>query len=277
MQPYVQSRRLINSESPQGKQSLDYETLRDVIDLALWAGQMLLQSGAESEQAEETVHRLGTGLGCDWLDIFVSPNAIVITAISSGEFRTKVRRVVNIGVNLHVVVEVSTLVDRVLAGELNRHELRLELERVSQMQPSYNRWTVALMVGAACGAFSRLFGGDWVIFAITFLAASVAMLLRQELQKHQFNPYLTVFITAFVTSAIACIAPVFHLGSQPQLALVSSVLLLIPGVPLINSVQDLLKGYPMTGIARGVAGAVIAACIALGLLLAMSLLKVNSL
>src|SRR5664279_3131435 len=136
MQPYVQSRTFINSESPQGKQSLDYETLRDVIDLALWAGQMLLQSGAESEQAEETVHRLGTGLGCDWLDIFVSPNAIVITAISSGEFRTKVRRVVNIGVNLHVVVEVSTLVDRVLAGELNRHELRLELERVSQMQPS---------------------------------------------------------------------------------------------------------------------------------------------
>ncbi len=256
---------------------LDYETLRDVIDLALWAGQMLLQSGAESQQVEETVHRLGTGLGCDWLDIFVSPNALVITAISNGEFRTKVRRVVNMGVNLRVVVEVSTLVDRVLTGELNRQELRAELERVSQSPMCYNLWTVALMVGAACAAFSRLFGGDWVVFGITFLAAASAMLLRQAFQKHGYNPFLTVVITAFAASAIAGIAPLFQLGNQPQLALVSAVLLLIPGVPLIHSVQDLMKGYPMTGIARGVNAGVIATCIALGLLLAMSLLGVNGL
>ena len=261
----------------QDKPPLDYDTLRDVIDLALWAGQMLLQSGAESQQVEETVHRLGTGLGCDWLDIFVSPNAIVITAISHGEFRTKVRRVMNVGVNLLVMVEVSALVDRVWADELNRHELREELERVSQMPMHYNRWIVALMVGAGCAAFSRLFGSDWTIFAITFFAAAFAMLLRQELQKHLVNPFLIVIITTFAASIIAGIAPLLHLGNQPQLALVSAVLLLIPGVPLIHAVQDLMKGYPMTGLARGVNAAVIATCIALGLLLAMSLLNVNGL
>jgi uncharacterized membrane protein YjjP (DUF1212 family) len=131
------------------------------------------------------------------------------------------------------------------------------------------------MVGAACAAFSQLFGGDWAIFAITFLAATIATLLRQELHKHALNPFLTVFITAFVVSVIASAAMLLQLGNQPQLALVAAVLLLIPGVPLINSVQDLLKGYMLTGIARGVTGGVIAACIALGLLLAISLLKVN--
>ena len=30
------------------KPPLDHETLRDVIDLSLWAGQLLLQNGAES-------------------------------------------------------------------------------------------------------------------------------------------------------------------------------------------------------------------------------------
>jgi uncharacterized membrane protein YjjP (DUF1212 family) len=271
MRPYA------TSPTQQNKPPLDYETLRDVIDLALWAGQMLLQSGAESQQVEETVHRLGTGLGCDWLDIFASPNALVITAISNGEFRTKVRRVVNVGVNLLVMVEVSALVDRVLEGELDRYELRKELERVSKMPMCYSRWTVALMVGAACAAFSRLFGGDWIIFIITFLAAALAMLLRQELQKRNFNPFLTVVITAFMGSSIASSAPLLHLGSQPQLALVSTVLLLIPGVPLIHAVQDLMKGYPMTGIARGVNAGVIATCIALGLLLAMSLFNLNGL
>jgi uncharacterized membrane protein YjjP (DUF1212 family) len=138
----------------QQKQPLEYETLRDVIDLALWAGQMLLQSGAESQQVEETVHRLGTGLGCDWMDILVSPNALVITAISAGEFRTKVRRVVNIGVNLQLQVEVNALVSQVVSGRLNRHDLRSHLVRVSQMPSCYNRLTVALMTGIACAAFS---------------------------------------------------------------------------------------------------------------------------
>ncbi|MEO8391794.1 MAG: threonine/serine exporter family protein, partial [Chloroflexota bacterium] len=244
---------------------------------SLWAGQLLLQSGAESQQVEETVHRLGTGLGCDWLDILVSPNALVITAISDGEFRTKVRRVVNIGANLRVVAEVSVLVQRVVAGELNRQELRVELEQVSQFQPSYSRWTVALMVGAACAAFSALFGGDALIFGDTFLAAAIAMLVRQELHKHHFNPFLTVVVTAFLASSIASSATLLHIGNQPRLALISAVLLLVPGIPLINSVQDLLKGHMVIGIARGVTGGVVAACIALGLLLALSLLKVNGL
>ncbi len=259
------------------KAPLDYDTLRDVIDLSLWAGQLLLQNGAESQQVEETVHRLGTGLGCDWLDIFVSPNALVITAISDGQFRTKVRRVISIGVNLQVIVEVSTLVQRVLTGEIDRTELRAELVRVSHLQPAYSRWTVALMVGAACAAFSFLFGGDVVVSGITFLASAVAMLFRQSMHKRHVNPFLTVTLTAFVASVIASSAPLLHLGNQPSLALIASVLLLVPGVPLINSVQDLMKGYQITGIARGVTGAVVAACIALGLLLAMSLMKVNGL
>ncbi len=259
------------------KPPLPYETLRDVIDLSLWAGQLLLQSGAESQQVEETVHRFGTALGCDWLEIFISPNAIAITAISAGEFRTKLRRVVNVGANLSVVAEIHTLVGRVLDGERDRVWLRAELTRISQLTPGYNRWTVALMVGLACGAFSQLFGGDLAIFAVTLIAAAVGMRVRQLLQQRQFNSFFIVSTTAFVVSLIAGLASVFQIGNRPQLALVSSVLLLIPGVPLINGVNDLIKGYMITGIARSVTGALVAASIALGLLLAMALLRINGL
>jgi Uncharacterized conserved protein len=85
------------------KDALEREELRDVIDLSLWAGQLLLQHGAEAERVEETVHRLGTALGCDWLDVLVSPNAIIATTSSGPEFRTKVRRVVGMRVDMTVV------------------------------------------------------------------------------------------------------------------------------------------------------------------------------
>ena len=98
------------------KPPLDKLALRDVIDLSLWAGQLLLQHGAESARIEETVHRLGTGLGADWMDILVSPNAIAVTTVSGEEFRTKIRRVVSIGVNLRAIEQINSITQRVIVG-----------------------------------------------------------------------------------------------------------------------------------------------------------------
>jgi uncharacterized membrane protein YjjP (DUF1212 family) len=257
------------------KPPLDRETLRDVIDLALWAGQLLMQYGAETERVEETVHLLGTSLGAQWMDILVSPNAVVITTISGEEFRTKVRRVVSLGVNMNVLAEVNRLSRMVTNGELDRFGVRAELVRISSMRHHYNRWLIVLVVGLACAAFSRLFGGDAPVFGITFVAAAGAMFVRQWLLRQHFNPLLIVIVTAFVAGLIASLAPVFRLGARPELALASSVLLLVPGVHLINAFEDLLKGHMVTGIVRGITGALISVCIALGLLMAMRLMGVS--
>jgi uncharacterized membrane protein YjjP (DUF1212 family) len=259
------------------KAPLPYEELRDVIDLSLWAGQMLLHFGADSRRIEETVHRLGTGLGCDWMDILVSPNALVVTTTSAGEFRTKVRRVVGITVNMGIVDAINTLSRRVTHGELNRHEVRAELERISQMHSYYPRWLGILMVGLACGAFSRLFEGDLAVFGVTFGAACLAMFLRQELQKRYYNTVLVVVVTALCAGLVASLAGVFDWSAKPQVALASAVLLLVPGVPLINAAQDLIQGHIVTGLVRGVWGGIIALAIALGLLMAIQVSGVEGL
>ena len=261
----------------QSKPSLNYEELRDVIDLSLWAGQMLLQHGASSQRVEETIHHLGTGLGCDWMDILVSPNVLIVTTSSQQEFRTKLRRVVRLGVNFWVVTAVNDLSRRVTAGQLDRHQVRQALRRIDQEPAQYNRWLTVIMVGLACAAFSRLFGGGWPDFGITFLAAAVAMFIRQELTRHYFNPNIIVIIVAFVAGLIASTVALFQLSLTPNTALISAVLLLVPGVPLINAADDILKGHLLMGIARGVTGLIISLAIALGLLLAMRLMGVSGL
>jgi uncharacterized membrane protein YjjP (DUF1212 family) len=259
------------------KRPLAYYELRDVIDLSLWAGQMLLQHGAASQRVEETIHLLGTGLGCDWMDILVSPNVIIVTTSSGQEFRTKTRRVVRMGVNMWAVTAVNDLSRRVTNGQLNRFQLRTELENIDRTPPQYNRWFTILMVGLACAAFSRLFGGDWPVFGITFAAAAVGMFIRQLLTKLYFNPNLIVTAVAFIATLIAGTATLFKLSPEPEIVLVASVLLLVPGVPLINAAKDLLRGHLIVGIARGVTGLIISLAIALGLLLAMRLLGVSGL
>lgn len=260
-----------------GKPLLTYADLSDIIDLALWAGQLLLQHGAETQRIEETVHRLGTGMGCAWMDIMVSSNAIGVTAISGHQFRTKLRRVPALTINMAVIDAVNTLSRRVSAGELDWLQVRAELQRISTMPPCYNRWLVVAMVALSCAAFSRLAGGDWPVFGVTFVAAAAAMVVRQELNRRYFNALMMVTITAFIAGLVASSATLLGLTANPELALAASVLLLIPGVPLINAVEDLIKGHLVTGIAQSMTGVLVSACIALGLLLAIWLTGVEGL
>ena len=103
------------------KPPLEREALRDVIDLALWAGQMLLQHGAEFGPYRRNCSPFGNRTRRqDWMDILVSPNAIAATTVSGAEFRTKIRRVVAIGVNMRIIAEINHLTRRVSDGELDR-------------------------------------------------------------------------------------------------------------------------------------------------------------
>jgi uncharacterized membrane protein YjjP (DUF1212 family) len=251
------------------KPMMEREELREVITLSLWAGQMLLQNGADTKRVEETIHRLGTSLGCDWMDIIVLPDAIIATTINNHEFRTKARRAPGRAVNMQLISEINTLSHQATAGHLDRVKLRQELRRIDEMPRNYNPWFVVFGVGLACAAFSRLFGADWPAFLITFFAASVAMFVRQELHKYFFNSLLIVTATAFIAGIIASSATLFHLSDNSTISIAASVLLLVPGVPLINAAEDLINGHILAGVIRGVLGLLIVFGIALGLILAI--------
>ncbi|MCI0713936.1 MAG: threonine/serine exporter family protein, partial [Chloroflexi bacterium] len=81
--------------------------------------------------------------------------------------------------------------------------------------------------------------------------------------------------TAFVSGVIASLAKVSGLLDDASTALAASVLLLVPGVPLINAAEDLIKGHNVTGIARALIGGLIAMAIALGLLMAITITGVT--
>jgi uncharacterized membrane protein YjjP (DUF1212 family) len=260
------------------KPPLTHDDLREAIDLSLWAGQLLLQAGAETALVESSVHHIGTGLGCDWLDVFASPNAITITASSGGEFRTKTRRVVSAPVNMTIVYKIAHMEERLAEqGGLTRETVRADLAYIGSQKKAYHPLTVVIMVGLACAAFSRLFEGDWGAFALTWAAASSAMLVRQQLALRYFNPFLITIITAFVAGLVASVGIRLGMTETPRSALAAAVLLLVPGVYFINAAQDLIKGYTVMGVARGVVGALLSFAIALGLLTAITLLGVQGL
>ena len=84
-------------------------------------------------------------------------------------------------------------------------------------------------------------------------------------------------ICSFIASLIASAGFRFHLGTTPETALGTSVLFLIPGVPLINSIFDLLEGHVLVGISRAVNALILIVCIALGLSATLLILGLDTL
>lgn len=257
---------------------LNRSELRDIIDLSLWAGQLLLQNGAHAERVETTVHHLGTGLGCNWMDVFISANSLIITATSGVEFRTKIRRIVRLGaVNMGVVAAVNALSREVSAGKLNRFEVRARLEQIDKAPRHYPHWLTMLLAALACASFGRLFGGDAAVVAVTFVASGVGLLVRNWFLGRQFNQFLAIVGAAFVTTLVGSTAVWLRLGAQPSIALAAGVLFLVPGVALVNAVEDLLSGHTLMGVARGLSGALVSLGIALGIAMSLALAGLNDL
>ncbi|EGR1133075.1 threonine/serine exporter ThrE family protein [Vibrio cholerae] len=242
---------------------------RAVSRLIAQAGQMLLAHGAESTLVGDIMRRMGLASGMSEVEVSLSASSLVVTTVYKEHCITTARRSPDRGINMRVVTQIQRICIMMEKGILDHSLAQRKLNYISPER--YNRWLVVVMIGLSCAAFSRLAGGDWMVFLITLIASSVGMIVRQEIGHRQFNPLINFAATAFVTSVISAQAVIYQLGNKPTIVMASSVLMLVPGFPLINAVADMLKGYINMGIARFVMASLLTLATALGIVAAMSI------
>ena len=149
-------------------------------------------------------------------------------------------------------------------NHLSLDELEERFQKIIQTPPM-NRWLMLYLISQANMAFCLLFGGDLMSGLFVFLGTFCGFLLRQELNRHHVYHYLTVVLSAVVASFIVGVGAKLGYEEMPKIALSASVLYLIPGVPFINGMMDLLDGYVLNGISRLLTAVMIVVSITVGL------------
>ncbi|TNH04330.1 threonine/serine ThrE exporter family protein [Testudinibacter sp. TR-2022] len=251
----------------------DHSEQQEITRLCVHTALLLLQHGAESTLVSQIAARLGKALGVESVEVALTANAIVLTTLHQGHCITTARRNQDRGINMHVVTEVQHIVIAAEHKIYDSYTVRKKLQAIKPLK--YNRYYVLLMVGLSCASFAHLAGGDALICLITFLAACAAMLVRQELAMRHYNPIIVFACTAFVATCISGLSLRFHLGNDSQIAIASSVLLLVPGFPFINALSDILKGYTNMGIGRWALATVLTFGACIGIVFALSLLNIQ--
>ena len=175
---------------------------------------------------------------------------------------------------MSAIEAINRLVDDAGGGRLHLDEVRAALDAIEHQPPAYPRWLVVVGLGVTAASLSRLFGGDWLACLAAGLAGAIGTWVRLEFGRRQVNPVLSAFIVALLSGIVGGVIVAFGTSSTPALSLVAPAMILVPGVPLINGILDMIRNHVTMGLSRLGFAALVVLAIALGVFAATRLTRV---
>ena len=231
----------------------------------------LMGAGVHTSRVVRNTKRIGEAFGLD-VKLSVFHRNIILTIIDK-ETNEACNEVIDIPahpISFEHNSELSALSWEAVDNHLSLEELKDKYKKII----SAPRIHVLLLVGFANASFCKLFGGDLISMGIVFSATITGFYLKQQMQAKKINHYVVFIVSAFVASLCASTALIFDTTSE--IAMATSVLYPVPGVPLINGVIDIVEGYVLTGFARLTEASLLIVSIAIGLSFTLLMVK-NSL
>lgn len=232
-------------------------------------GALLMVSGASTGRIRNNINRISNSFGYS-TDMLISQRTLMLNIYNeeNDQFFNSLKRTQAHGINFSVVSGISRMSWLVVDQKWSVEQINTDLIRIAAL-PHYPRILILFFVGLAGASFCRLAGGGALDMMMVFLGSFCGLYIRQEAHKLRFNPYICVLFAALTSSFIAGLNIKYQIGTAPEIAFATSVLFLIPGVPLINSFSDMIDGNLQNGLIRGLNGFIISFAIALGLLTSM--------
>jgi uncharacterized membrane protein YjjP (DUF1212 family) len=255
----------------------EYIHATEFADLALDIATTMLASGAHCGRITRNLNRLAKPWNLE-IQMQLTFIGVVMTVTSEFDPQHTVTRYRNTpphSVHLELLTEFSRMTWKAADGDLTFQEVVQETERIKKIS-HYNYWAVAVAVGISCACLCALAGGSFTDAMVACVAAFTGSIVRVFILRNKFNPMISFVIASFVTTLITGANMIYGWGAAPETALATAVLYLVPGVPLINSLIDLIEGYLSSAWNRALFGASILLCIAVGMTLSIALLGINN-
>ena len=188
----------------------------------------MLQSGGETYRVEETVSRICQSFDVDEVEVFASPTAVMISISFNGEIHSIVKRINSRGIDLNMVHNINSL-----SREIYQHRPSIDVceEKLKDIcrSNSYSLIKNLFFAGVSTSTFTILFNGGIREFLCAF--------------------FINIICGGLVAiSSIVCL----HFGIIKDLdkLIAGSIMLLVPGLALTNSIRDLLEGQLVSGLTR---------------------------
>lgn len=249
---------------------MDYKLL---LDSVVMAGEIMLQSGAETWRVEDTMLRMLKVSRLNTAEVFAMTTGFTVTLDDpSMDSLTVVRRIQNRSMNLERVDRINQLSRDFCRGELEVEELFRAVRKIYREPGDTRAHLIGYMILTA--GFTLMFGAavaDAVVAAAAGLISGLGVWGARKVGLHAF---LVNGIGAFLIGVTAVLCSRFLPGNYDlHSIIIGSIMPLVPGVAITNAIYDTLHGDYISGSARMLEAFVTAAAIGIGVGLSMALFQ----
>ncbi len=246
-------------------------------ELLLTVGQLLMENGADTSQIVRDMKRVAAYMGIDAekFHLHIMYTTLMLNISDEHHSHTSFRKCVKHAVNMRIISAVSKLTWRALKEHYTLDEFKGELTAVAK-RPRYPHFVSICAAGFGCGAFCTLFGCDFNAAIYTALSAIIGKIIQMQCaERFGFNPYVSMTFAAFTATIVAYLTH-FLPTTTPWHPLIAASLFLVPGVPMINALSDILNTYLVSGAARIMHTLVIIGSMTFGIVFAIGMADFDS-
>lgn len=247
-------------------------------ELLLTVGQLLMENGADTAQIVRDMKRVAAymGIPAEKFHLHIMYTTLMLNISDEHHSHTSFRKCIKHAVNMRVISAISRLTWRALKDHYTLDEFKGELQAVAAHPRSYPHWLTVLSAGTGCGAFCTLFGCDLNAALYTTTAAVIGKIVQlQCAERFGINPYISMTFAAFSSTIVAYLTH-FLPTATPWHPLIAAALFLVPGIPMINGMSDMLNTYIISGAARTIHTLIIVGAMTFGIVFAIGMADFES-
>ena len=219
----------------------------DELETVLYAGNLLLSSGAEIYRAEETMHRIADAMHIKDMDAYVTNRGIFASGNVPGKgIESRIMSVPDKELNIDKIEAVNELSREVCSNRMDLLYLKTSLQNIANMgEQNVAEKILSYFLGAGC--FSYAIGTS---FRDSLCAAIIGSLVGFYMiwSKYRIKSRVLITIIASVLTAVLshfCVA--IGLGSKLSFIIIGAMMDLVPGVAFVNSVREFSQNNFATG------------------------------
>ncbi len=245
---------------------------KNVLVLALLAGEILLKSGSEIYRVEDTVVKICKVFHVPYAEVFATTTGIFLS-IDAGEDafpHTMIRRIKGSNIDLAKISTINSF-SRELENSTTSMEADLTFLKEVAKAPQYRLPVQMLGAAMITSFFTLMLGGAWQDFGCALVTGLCTYGFALILEHFKLNSYIRYFFACALTAFISILSVRFGPGINLNAIIIGGIMIFLPGLALTNAVRDSLAGDLLAGSARGLEASLIAASTAAGVGMVLAL------
>ena len=242
-----------------------YKSSRErVFDLAVLAGEILLESGAEIERVDDTMKRIAQAFELENFDVYVLTSGLFASA-DGDEYKlnSRIKGVPSASPHFGRIDGVNDISRNLVTHRYTVDEAFCKMEEIRTM-PVFPAIYHTLGAGVGAMSFCYLLGGTGKDSVFSFLVGFLMWSMVYHLRKWGMKRTLCNVLG----SAVACSLSIYFyslgFGDSVDKMIIGSLIPLIPGVSFVNGIRDFSDNNFLSGIVRLLDVAVVTTCMAIG-------------